>query len=56
VFKKRKSRKSRGVENGGEMDSKYVELPEESVSIHVELEGKDPREGRRSFREKFGLW
>jgi hypothetical protein len=59
VFKKRRARKSKsgsGVEGGVEMGNKYVELGEEQVSLHVELEGKDPREGRRSFREKFGLW
>ncbi|PMD37550.1 hypothetical protein L207DRAFT_493027 [Hyaloscypha variabilis F] len=56
VFKKKAGGKPRGVENGAEMASKYVEIGEEEASVHVELEGKDPREGRRSFREKFGLW
>lgn len=36
--------------------SKYSELGEYSADMHMELEAKDPREGRRSFREKFGLW
>ena len=59
VFKKKGARRAkmeRGNEGGEEMVSKYAELSEEEVSTHVELECKDPREGRRSFREKFGLW
>lgn len=59
VFKKRRGRKQQagsGGKGGVEMGSNYVELGEESISIHVELEGKDPREGRNSFREKFRLW
>ncbi|KAE9364408.1 RTA1 domain-containing protein [Stipitochalara longipes BDJ] len=56
VFKKKGGRTPQEVGNGAKMISKYAELREESVGIHVELEGKDPREGRRSFREKFGLW
>jgi hypothetical protein len=59
VFKKRRGRKQQagsGGKGGVDMGSNYVELGEESISIHVELEGKDPREGRNSFREKFRLW
>ena len=59
MFKKRGARKAqiqRGGDGGEEMVSKYAELSVEEVSLHVELESTDPREGRRSFREKFGLW
>jgi hypothetical protein len=58
VFKKR-ARKvpvTVGGEDGEELVSNYVELGDEPVSKYIELEGKDPREGRRSFREKFALW
>jgi hypothetical protein len=48
VFRKRSGRNMGGLAGGED----GVEL----VSEYVELEGKDPREGRRSFREKFGLW
>jgi hypothetical protein len=48
VFKKRRARKAQvglSVEDGEELAGKYVEL-----------EGKDSREGRKSYRAKWGLW
>ena len=37
-------------------DSNWVEDGEELVGNYVVLEGKDPREGRKSYRTKLGRW
>jgi hypothetical protein len=59
VFKKGRARKTPvavGGSDGEELVSHYAELGDEPLGKYIELEGKDPREGRRSFRQKFGLW